>query len=59
MADALGLESSQIHRYSCDVCEHDQEPSFSVGLAILLYLEWYHKRPFIDVEIKLDKPHCK
>jgi hypothetical protein len=39
MARALGLQDSQLHRYSCPVCEHEQEPSFSLGIAMLLYLQ--------------------
>jgi hypothetical protein len=38
IAADLGLTDSQIHRFSCPVCEHDQEPSFSVGMAILCYI---------------------
>lgn len=38
IANALGIDDSQIHRWSCPVCEHDQEPSFSLGVALLLYL---------------------
>src|SRR6266478_2795643 len=39
LASHLGLHQSQIHRFICPKCEHNQEPSFSVGLAIMLYLE--------------------
>lgn len=49
MARALGIESSQIHRYSCPVCEHDQEPSFSVGMAIFAYIIAHHHRPTINL----------
>jgi hypothetical protein len=38
MARALGLQPSQLHRFSCPRCEHDQEPTFSVGMAVLAYL---------------------
>jgi len=44
---ALGISPSQVHRWSCPVCEHDQEPSFSIGSALLLYLESYLQRPRI------------
>src|SRR5438552_2790597 len=39
LASHLGLHQAQIHRFICPKCEHNQEPSFSTGLAILLYLE--------------------
>lgn len=38
MARALGLNDSQLHRFACGDCEHDQEPSFSIGIQIALYL---------------------
>lgn len=46
MARVLGISDSQIHRYSCPRCEHDQEPSFSIGVAILLYIAT-HERDII------------
>lgn len=42
LAKYLGVDRTTIHRYICSSCEHDQEPSFSVGLAIAGYLR-YHK----------------
>lgn len=39
LALAIGSSPPQVHRWQCDSCEHDQEPSFSVGMALLLYLE--------------------
>lgn len=38
MARALDISPSQIHRYVCPDCEHDQEPVFTIGVAIALYL---------------------
>jgi hypothetical protein len=38
MAQTIGIADSQLHRFSCETCEHDQEPSFTIGLAILLYI---------------------
>lgn len=38
MAKAIGIQNSQIHRYTCPVCEHEQEPVFSIGVALALYL---------------------
>jgi hypothetical protein len=38
MAEAIGVQHSQIHRFTCSICEHDQEPTFSVGMALLLYM---------------------
>lgn len=38
MSRALGVSQSQVHRWVCEKCNHDQEPSFSTGFAIALYL---------------------
>lgn len=38
VAHALGTSSSQVHRWSCPVCEHNQEPSFSIGCALFIFL---------------------
>lgn len=38
IAADLGMTDSQIHRFACPVCEHDQEPSFSIGMSILCYI---------------------
>lgn len=38
MARTIGIQPSQIHRYTCPVCEHEQEPVFSIGVALALYL---------------------
>lgn len=37
MARELGITDSQIHRYTCESCEHDQEPLFTIGFALLAY----------------------
>lgn len=39
VADFIGCESSQVHRWICPVCEHDAEPSFSIGMAIVEFLD--------------------
>lgn len=39
LANRLGIPPSQIHRYTCQNCEHDQEPTFSIGMAIFAYLQ--------------------
>lgn len=38
MGDIVGCASSQLHCFTCPTCEHDQEPTFSTGLAMLIYL---------------------
>lgn len=38
MAQSTGIDPSQIHRWTCADCEHNQEPTFSQGMAILMYL---------------------
>lgn len=39
MERATGLGSALLHQYACPVCEHDVEPSFSIGMTIALYLQ--------------------
>lgn len=41
LAHTLGVAPSQVHRWTCPVCEHDQEPKFSMGIAILSYISQY------------------
>jgi|SRR5687768_5696694 len=36
LARMVGVTPSQIHRFTCPVCEHDQEPTFTVGMAVFL-----------------------
>lgn len=48
IANAVGVHSSQIHRFSCPRCEHNQEPSFSVGMAILYFLAERMTSPVLD-----------
>lgn len=55
MSEALGVSPSQIHRWTCPVCEHDTEPSFSVGMAILLYM----KMKCRITQIELTNRNCK
>ena len=38
IAKALDLSDSQLHRYTCPKCEHDAEPTYSVGKALEQYL---------------------
>jgi hypothetical protein len=38
MSKATGIADAMLHQYSCPDCEHDTEPSFSVGMVMLLYL---------------------
>lgn len=44
MAECLGLQPSQLHRFSCNECEHNQEPGFVIGMSILMYLVHYQRR---------------
>lgn len=46
IARFLGVHSSQIHRFECPVCEHNQEPAFSTGMGILLYFAMKELVPF-------------
>lgn len=60
IARDLGMTDSQIHRFSCTVCEHDQEPTFSVGMSILCYIteHLFHGRDgMFHVEQKPKKKH--
>lgn len=41
MARTIGISPVMLHHYACPVCEHDTEPSFSIGMAIMLYLSEY------------------
>lgn len=38
MARTIGICSADIHTFICSGCEHDREPTFSVGMAIMFYL---------------------
>lgn len=38
IARLLGCSASQVHRWTCPVCEHDTEPNFSQGYALSLLL---------------------
>lgn len=50
IARYVGVANSQIHRWSCPVCEHNQEPSFTLGLAVMFYLAWYNQGPILDTD---------
>lgn len=39
IARMVGVSPSQIHRYTCPKCEHDQEPPFSTAMAIMCTLK--------------------
>lgn len=39
IARFLGVHPSQVHRWTCAVCEHDTEPPYSLGKAIESYLD--------------------
>lgn len=54
MAEAIGIQPSQIHRFTCPECEHDQEPTFSVGMAILLYLSQHRILNRITIDVSVD-----
>lgn len=53
IARELGLDSTDIHRFICPDCEHYVEPTFSVGMGIMCFLEAYKS----IVKFKVDKPH--
>lgn len=38
IAKLLGTSPSQIHRWTCPICEHDNEPNFSQGYALVVIL---------------------
>jgi hypothetical protein len=53
MSQATGIADSQLHCYSCDDCEHNQEPTFSTGMQIVTYLATYEwKAAAIEIEAK-------
>ncbi len=54
MAQAIGVQPSQIHRFTCPDCEHDQEPTFSIGMAILLYLNAQRNLNLITINVSVD-----
>lgn len=43
LARALGCHSSQVHRWTCPVCEHDAEPTYSTGIKIIEFLDAWDK----------------
>lgn len=51
IARRVGCEPSQIHRYTCPVCEHDAEPTYSTGKAFEEILEKWEHVPKIFVAI--------
>lgn len=53
MARAIGISDAQLHRLrdKCG-CDHTQEPNFSIGMAIMLYLESYlFRKPTITLDV--------
>lgn len=44
MAQITGIADSQLHCLTCPVCEHDQEPNFSTGMAIVFYLSAHDQK---------------
>lgn len=42
IARVLGTSQSQIHRWNCRKCEHNQEPGFTMGIALAIYLYNYN-----------------
>ena len=57
MARACGIAASQIHRFTCDDCNHDQEPSFTIGITLALYLAQARMHPVIDIERRKNIMH--
>lgn len=50
---AIGCTPSDPHRWTCPKCEHYVEPSFSVGMSILFFLQSER----ITIDFQQDKPH--
>lgn len=50
IADALGINKSQVHRFVCPACEHDQEPCFTIGFSIMMYLSQQKLSPVIELQ---------
>lgn len=59
IAHDLGMTDSQIHRFACSACEHDQEPTFSVGMSILCYITEHLFRGRDGKITTPAKPKCK
>lgn len=38
IAKHLNVKASQVHRWSCPICEHDAEPKYSLACALKAYL---------------------
>lgn len=55
MARACGINASQIHRFTCPKCEHDQEPAFTVGFTLFLYLTRERHQPVLDIKVDLQR----
>lgn len=51
IARRLGCEASQVHRYTCPVCEHDAEPTYSTGKAFEEILNQWEVAPKIFVAL--------
>lgn len=49
VARALGISASQVHRFVCPACEHDQEPCFTIGFSILMYLSQQKLQPIYEL----------
>lgn len=49
MAEAIGCQPSQIHRFTCPICEHDQESMFSTAFAMIAYIGYQRSNPIIDI----------
>ena len=58
IARALGINASQVHRFTCPKCEHDQEPTFSIGFALAIYLAREKLQPVYEIP-KPKKPKHK
>lgn len=44
IAHAIGVNASQIHRFSCPICEHNQIPDFPTGMALALFLKGIERK---------------
>lgn len=43
LAKSLPIADSQLHRFTCPICEHDQEPAYSTACAISDWLHHYYR----------------
>lgn len=52
MARFCGISPSTVHRYLCPKCEHNQQPPYSVGVMLAMYVRKHYvqKKPAATVK---------